>query len=119
MADSAISRRRRYAGVCRVTREACCVRGWCRFECTFLQPELVAPIYRGLNHEFLGRITLRHLRLVTNAAAFFGHISRCPCRISELHGSRGILGYDVHMLVMGKRYDEIRCGGFTLRRSIE
>jgi len=64
--DVAIGRRRRNSGIGAVTREANRVTVGRGLERAFLQPESIADILWRLGHEFLARIPLRLISLMTD-----------------------------------------------------
>ena len=87
------------------------------FERAFLQPESVAPFIGWFRNKFFGRVTLRLIGLVANAAAFLCRQTAPSC-ISKLNIARTSRN-DVDVLVVRELDREVRLRRLALRGRIE
>ena len=70
MADVAVGRRRRDAGIRAVTGETHRMTVRYGLERALLQPKIIAPVFRGFGHVLFTRIALRLIGLMTDGATF-------------------------------------------------
>ncbi len=105
----------RNSGICIVTGEADRMTVWDGFECAFLQPKLVAQIFRRLRHVFITGIALRLISLVTDGTALWRFVlflflerHRHEPTAGIFFRTRRVKADDIDVLVMRKPDDKFR-----------
>ena len=126
MTGRAVGRRGRDARVRRMTRKTGRVTDGRGLESSLLEPERIAQFGGRFGDEFVRRVALRLICLVTDRAARRGGggVIRLQPRVDEERAVRavrsGVPADDLEMLVVRERDLKIRSGGgFAFRRSVE